>query len=95
MTDQLQTGPTPAGVQQNLVGVRLCRSSVSSYRGISLQVPLAAYVQPLPTISIILMLQIEVLKSLELIPRTPSPTPLEERPVEELSTAELAELVGR
>lgn len=43
----------------------------------------------------ILMLQIEVLKSLELIPRTPSPTPLEERPVEELSTAELAELVGR
>ena len=37
----------------------------------------------------------EALKSLDVIPRTPTPTPLEDRPVEELNPAELAELVSR
>jgi hypothetical protein len=35
------------------------------------------------------------LKSLGIIPRTPSSTPLEERPAEELSPAEMIELLNR
>lgn len=35
------------------------------------------------------------LKSLHIVSHAPSPTPLEDRPVDELSTAELAELVKR
>ncbi|KAJ4318948.1 hypothetical protein N0V94_004179 [Neodidymelliopsis sp. IMI 364377] len=35
------------------------------------------------------------LKALDSIPRTPSPPPLEDRPIEDLSTTELVELVKR
>ena len=37
----------------------------------------------------------EALQDMLLIPRTPTPPPLEDRPLEELSVEELRELAGR
>jgi hypothetical protein len=50
----------------------------------------------IPTVSVCTLTRLlAALKTLQIVTRTPSPTPLEDRPVDELSTAELAELVNR